>query len=111
MSIEISFCGQQGDVFFCHTPFQSKALHGPEKRDELPLGPEPLGHELKAEWLKAEGQPTYEVVCGVDSSGFSGQMSKLKKGHRKKRHFPVASPASTLGNREWQKETSSWFFP
>jgi len=57
----VFFAANRGMSFFA-MPSQSKALHGPEKRDELPLG-----HELKAEWLKAEGQPTYK---GSMRSGF-----------------------------------------
>jgi len=62
----VFFAANRGMSFFA-MPSQSKALHGPEKRDELPLG-----HELKAEWLgaeglEAEGQPTYK---GSMRSGF-----------------------------------------
>ena len=32
-------------------------LTGSIQNGLLPLGPEPLGHELDAEWLEAEGRP------------------------------------------------------
>jgi len=32
-------------------------LTGSFQNGLLPLGPEPLGHELDAEWLEAEGRP------------------------------------------------------
>jgi hypothetical protein len=43
-------------IFFWLCPV-TWPLTGSFQNGLLPLGPEPLGHELEAEWLEAEGRP------------------------------------------------------
>jgi hypothetical protein len=53
---------EQEDVFFCLVPLKYTGLQGPEKWDE-------------AQPFLPAGRHHMPIVCGVDSSRFSGQWS------------------------------------
>jgi len=53
----------------------------------FPLGHEPLGLELGAERLEAEGQSTHKGSMRIGFIRFFGTMVKASSGHSKKRHL------------------------
>jgi hypothetical protein len=57
---------KQGHVFFCLMPLKYTGLHGPEKRDELPLDLE----------LGAERQPPYAGSMRIGFIPFFGTIVK-----------------------------------